>query len=287
MKKWKPKKAQEGIKFTPINIKDYRYDQEGNIVNNKTGETGTLALPELNVTDKGLYRDVQENRLQKLQSHSEIDPVTHKPKVIGVPSVYPEFDIITLGSGIGPTYRSLKAASPSFQRSMDVIPNKIREQLLNKGIGVKTLPTNRAYRITNRQELDDVVNSGVFREIPEGVTVPNSSVTIKTSSGRSFRIGKKRGNSHGGKAFSAGQPWTGQTVAGSEDKVILSVPLNDTPFWYVGHHGNYKIYPSDEVIKGKGLWMPFNKETRVVNNLDINNLKVFKRRDNGKYYLDK
>lgn len=49
MKKWKPKKAQEGIKFTPINIKDYRYDQEGNIVNNKTGETGTLALSEVRV----------------------------------------------------------------------------------------------------------------------------------------------------------------------------------------------------------------------------------------------
>lgn len=50
MKKWKPKKAQEGIKFTPINIGDYRYDQQGNIVNNKTGEVGTLAIPEVRVT---------------------------------------------------------------------------------------------------------------------------------------------------------------------------------------------------------------------------------------------
>lgn len=50
MKKWKPKKAQEGIKFTPINIGDYRYDQQGNIVNNKTGEVGTLAIPEVEVS---------------------------------------------------------------------------------------------------------------------------------------------------------------------------------------------------------------------------------------------
>ena len=46
---WKPKKAQNGLQFRPINIKDYRYDSEGNIVNNETGETGTFALPEVRV----------------------------------------------------------------------------------------------------------------------------------------------------------------------------------------------------------------------------------------------
>lgn len=38
------------IEFKPIDIKDYHYDNEGNIVNNKTGEVGTLATPEVEVT---------------------------------------------------------------------------------------------------------------------------------------------------------------------------------------------------------------------------------------------
>lgn len=42
----------ETFRFTPIDIKDYRYDSEGNIVNNYTGEVGTLAVPEIIVTTK-------------------------------------------------------------------------------------------------------------------------------------------------------------------------------------------------------------------------------------------
>lgn len=56
--KWRPKKAQNGLQFRPINIKNYRYDSEGNIVNNETGETGTLASPEVIViaNDPRKYR---------------------------------------------------------------------------------------------------------------------------------------------------------------------------------------------------------------------------------------
>lgn len=63
---------------------------------------------------------------------------------------------------------------------MGIIPNKIKERLLNKGIGVKTLPTNRAYRITSRQELDNAVNNEIFREMPEEVAIPNSKITAKS-----------------------------------------------------------------------------------------------------------
>lgn len=45
-------KAQQGIKFQPININDYRYDDSGKIVNNKTGQTGTLASSEVLITAK-------------------------------------------------------------------------------------------------------------------------------------------------------------------------------------------------------------------------------------------
>lgn len=46
------RKAQQGLKFQPINISDYRYDDTGKIVNNKTGQTGTLASSEVKVTAK-------------------------------------------------------------------------------------------------------------------------------------------------------------------------------------------------------------------------------------------
>lgn len=59
-----------------------------------------VTLPNLTITDGGIHRDVQEKRLNDLISHSEIHPITGKPQVIGAKSVYPEFDIITLGQQI-------------------------------------------------------------------------------------------------------------------------------------------------------------------------------------------
>ena len=59
-----------------------------------------VTLPNITITDGGIYRDIQEKRLNDLISHSEIHPITGKPQVIGAKSVYPEFDIITLGQWI-------------------------------------------------------------------------------------------------------------------------------------------------------------------------------------------
>lgn len=59
-----------------------------------------VTLPNITITDGGIYNDVQEKRLNDLISHSEIHPITGKPQVIGAKSVYPEFDIITLGQQI-------------------------------------------------------------------------------------------------------------------------------------------------------------------------------------------
>ena len=59
-----------------------------------------VTLPNITITDRGIYNDVQEKRLNDLISHSEIHPITGKPQVIGAKSVYPEFDIITLGQWI-------------------------------------------------------------------------------------------------------------------------------------------------------------------------------------------
>ena len=59
-----------------------------------------VTLPNITITDGGIYNDVQEKRLNDLISHSEIHPITGKPQVIGAKSVYPEFDIITSGQQI-------------------------------------------------------------------------------------------------------------------------------------------------------------------------------------------
>lgn len=59
-----------------------------------------VTLPNITITDGGIYNDVQEKRLNDLISHSEIHPITGKPQVIGAKSVYPEFDMITLGQQI-------------------------------------------------------------------------------------------------------------------------------------------------------------------------------------------
>lgn len=71
---------------------------DGNIPMNR--REYQITLPNITITDGGIYRDVQEKRLNDLISHSEIHPITGKPQVIGIKSVYPEFDIITLGQQI-------------------------------------------------------------------------------------------------------------------------------------------------------------------------------------------
>lgn len=59
-----------------------------------------VTLPNVTITDDGIHKDVEEKRLNDLISHSEIHPITGKPQVIGLKSVYPEFDIITLGQQV-------------------------------------------------------------------------------------------------------------------------------------------------------------------------------------------
>lgn len=87
--------------------------------------------------------------------------------------VSPEFDILTGIRGIANTSNNI----------------------INNYIGRK-LPNNYAYRRTLQQELDDIINNNV----PKGKT-------ITTSSGKKISLHKAGGNSHGGKAFSAGKVW--------------------------------------------------------------------------------
>ena len=165
--------------------------------------------------------------------------------------VSPEFDILT---GV----RGLKS---------------ITNDLLDNYVGRK-LPSNYAYRRTVQQELDDIINTNSFREIPENV-VTTGGRTITFPNGKTVTLKKAKGNSHGGKAFSAGDVWKGTTSSGNtSSEIIVGVP-GDNAKWMVGKHGNYQgPYNFSDIEKGSAIFVPF--DTEGVANISTEGLKYFK-----------
>ena len=165
--------------------------------------------------------------------------------------VSPEFDILT---GV----RGLKS---------------ITNDLLDNYVGRK-LPSNYAYRRTVQQELDDIINTNSFREIPENV-VTTGRRTITLPNGKTVTLKKAKGNSHGGKAFSAGDVWKGTTSSGNtSSEIIVGVP-GDNAKWMVGKHGNYQgPYNFSDIEKGSAIFVPF--DTEGVANISTEGLKYFK-----------
>lgn len=80
----------------------------------------------------------------------------------------------------------------------------------------------------------------------DNITVPKGK-TITTSSGKKISLHKAGGNSHGGKAFSAGKVWDGTSSSGNKSK---------------------------EIIKGSGLFVPFDKNN--IANISTNGLRAYK-----------
>lgn len=165
--------------------------------------------------------------------------------------VSPEFDILT---GV----RGLKS---------------ITNDLLDNYVGRK-LPSNYAYRRTVQQELDDIINTNSFREIPENV-VTTGGRTITLPNGKTVTLKKAKGNSYGGKAFSAGDVWKGTTSSGNtSSEIIVGVP-GDNAKWMVGKHGNYQgPYNFSDIEKGSAIFVPF--DTEGVANISTEGLKYFK-----------
>lgn len=166
-------------------------------------------------------------------------------------TISPEFDILT---GV----RGLKS---------------ITNDLLDNYIGRK-LPSNYAYRRTVQQELDDIITTNSFREIPENV-VTTGGRTITLPNGKTVTLKKAKGNSHGGKAFSAGDVWKGTTSSGNtSSEIIVGVP-GDNAKWMVGKHGNYQgPYNFSDIEKGSAIFVPF--DTEGVANISTEGLKYFK-----------
>lgn len=165
--------------------------------------------------------------------------------------VSPEFDILTGVRGLKSTINNL----------------------LDNYIGRK-LPSNYAYRRTVQQELDDIITTNSFREIPENV-VTTGGRTITLPNGKTVTLKKAKGNSHGGKAFSAGDVWKGTTSSGNNSsEIIVGVP-GDNAKWMVGKHGNYQgPYNFSDIEKGSAIFVPF--DTEGVANISTEGLKYFK-----------
>jgi hypothetical protein len=189
------------------------------------------------------YR-IANNTLEKVPARKEVN-------MTPLEQVNPEFDILTIIGGIANT----------------------SSNIINNYIGRK-LPSNYAYRRTLHQELDDIVNNNVFRKIPDNITVPKGK-TITTRSGKKISLHKAGGNSHGGKAFSAGKVWSGTTSSGNKSKeVIIGIP-GENAEWMVGHHGNYKgPYKFNDIEQGSGLFVPFDENN--IANISTNGLRAYK-----------
>ena len=99
--------------------------------------------------------------------------------------------------------------------------------------------------------------------------------TTTTSSGKKISLHKAGGNSHGGKAFSAGKVWDGTSSSGNKSKeIIIGVP-GENAEWMVGHHGSYKgPYKFNDIEQGSGLFVPFDENN--IANISTNRLRAYK-----------
>lgn len=182
--------------------------------------------------------------------------------------VNPEFDIISAAPFIKTVgkYAVVKASN-----KLSNAHNLVDDVLERTIIGRRTLPKDMAYRRTMKQEIDDIIESNSIRDMPK-------NMVIKTDN----PFAKVRGYNHGGKAFSKGKPWEG-TTSGSSSEYIYGVPGDQTK-WRVGFHGHYSA-PQDfnAIEEGKGLWLPFNEKTGVVDGLSTEGLKIWKKLPTGRY----
>lgn len=240
-------KAQEDFKDkNRINDDGSKYQNGGIKKNNyNKNDNTTVAKPVIQeyIPATGSTKFIQDLR-NKLTRNNTI-------KGGNINIVSPEFDILTGIRGIANTSNNI----------------------INNYIGRK-LPNNYAYRRTLQQELDDIINNNVFRKIPNNITVPKGK-TITTSSGKKISLHKAGGNSHGGKAFSAGKVWDGTSSSGNKSKeIIIGVP-GENAEWMVGHHGSYKgPYKFNDIEQGSGLFVPFDENN--IANISTNGLRAYK-----------
>lgn len=168
------------------------------------------------------------------------------------------------------------------------VPQQLQQYgtIRNEITDISRLPRDMAYRETDVNELEDILECGYMRQMPDNKTVQGAKREFTSKSGRKFSFGKVNGNSHGGKGFAKGAPWTtmgGTTSIGSATKVIIGVPGNILN-WQVGFHGHYsKEQPFNSIEHGKPLFLPFG-ENGNINGFSVNNIRVWISDTEGYYH---
>ena len=158
---------------------------------------------------------------------------------------------------------------------------------MGKAVDMKELPKDMAYRETDVNELEDILESGQLRDIPEDKPIEGiSDEGVTTRRGRTFNLSRPYGRSHDGKGFAKGRIWTdgGGTLArGTATKVIIGFPGNVTQ-WREGFHGSYSDAKNfDDIEHGSGLWLPFD-ENGAVSSLPVKDMKVWVEGEDGKFH---
>ena len=183
-------------------------------------------------------------------------------------------------------YSSIKNADKfSLRGGMDKIHSL--GDVSEESIDVDELPKDYAYRETDVNELEDILENGILREIPldkpvEGIT--DEDVTSKR--GFVFNFSRPYGRSHGGKGFAKGGLWShfgGSTAGGDASKVVIGFPGNSAK-WRVGYHGRVTSPKDwDEIEHGKALFQRFD-EDGYIEDLDVDKMKVWVYDSDGKLH---
>ena len=158
---------------------------------------------------------------------------------------------------------------------------------MGKAVDMKDLPKDMAYRETDVNELEDILESGQLRDIPEDKPIEGiSDEGVTTRRGRTFNLSRPYGRSHGGKGFAKGGIWTdggGTLAGGTATKVIIGFPGNVTQ-WREGFHNSYSDAKNfDDIEHGSGLWLPFD-ENGAVPSLPVKDMKVWVEGEDGKFH---
>lgn len=102
-------KFAEGGYVREQNNNPIAFDKEGNLIDQVTGERGTMMLPNFNVYGSKEVADmVAQRRLNNLINQSEINPFTGETRVIGLERTYPEFELLGFKDLANPIFNSLK-----------------------------------------------------------------------------------------------------------------------------------------------------------------------------------
>ena len=143
-------KFAEGGYVREQNNNPIAFDEEGNLVDQVTGEKGTMMLPNFNVYGSKEVADmVAQRRLNNLINQSEINPFTGETRVIGLERTYPEFELLGFKDLASPIFNSLKKG---VTYSAAKLGNKTAQsKIIADMLDNSTLSTTLTAPITSRQ----------------------------------------------------------------------------------------------------------------------------------------